>query len=69
MAAVTLNPLLTLLIAGSSAGSWRQANAELEAARCADGVLGLGDRDELLNWFIIWGTITVMRLAPRGLPH
>jgi len=44
-------------------------NAELEVARCADQMLGRGDRDELLTWFRIWRTIAVMRLAPTGLPH
>jgi hypothetical protein len=44
-------------------------NAELEAARCADQMLGRGDRDELLTWFRIRRTIAVMRQAPSGLPH
>ena len=26
-------------------------DAELEAAQCADRMLGRGDREELLNWF------------------
>ena len=44
-------------------------NAEREAARCADRILGRGDRDELLTWFRIWRTIAVMRQAPSGLPN
>jgi hypothetical protein len=36
-------------------------NAEREAARCADRMLGRGDREELLNWFRIGRTIAVMR--------
>ena len=44
-------------------------NAEREAARCADRILGHGDRDELLTWFRIWRTIAVMRQAPTGLPN
>ena len=43
-------------------------NAEREAARCADQMLGRGGRDELLTWFRIWRTIVVMRQAPTGLP-
>ena len=41
-------------------------NAEREAARCADRMLGGGDREELLNWFRIGRTIAVMRQAPTG---
>ena len=44
-------------------------NAEREAARCADRMLGGGDREELLNWFRIGRTIAVMRQAPTGLPN
>jgi hypothetical protein len=45
------------------------SNAEREATRCADAMLGRGDRDELLTWFRIRQTIAVMRQAPTGLPH
>jgi len=44
-------------------------NAEREAARCADRMLGGGDREELLNWFRIGRTIAVMRQAPTGRPN
>ena len=44
-------------------------NAEREAARCADRMLGRGDREELLNWFRIGRTIAVMRQAPTGRPN
>ena len=44
-------------------------NAEREAARCADRMLGGGDRKELLNWFRIGRTIAVMRQAPTGRPN
>jgi hypothetical protein len=44
-------------------------NAECEAARCVDRLLGCGNRDELLNWFRIGRTIAVMRQAPTGLPN
>jgi hypothetical protein len=44
-------------------------NAEREAAKWADRMLGHGDRSELLTWFRIWRTIAVMRQAPTGLPH
>jgi len=44
-------------------------SAELEAARCADRMLGRGDRDELLTWFRICRTIAVMRQAPTGLQN
>jgi hypothetical protein len=44
-------------------------NAEREAARCTDRMLGRGDRDELLTWFRIRRTIAVMRQAPTGLPN
>ena len=44
-------------------------NAEREAARCADRMLGRGDREELLNWFRIGRTIAVMRQAPTGLSN
>ena len=45
-------------------------NAEREAAKWADRILGRGDRGgELLTWFRIWRTIAVMRQAPTGLPH
>ena len=41
-------------------------NAEREAARCADRMLGRGDREELLNWFRIGRTIAVMRQYHGG---
>jgi hypothetical protein len=44
-------------------------NAEREAARCADRMLGRDGRDELLTWFRIWRTIAVMRQTPTGLPN
>ena len=44
-------------------------DAELEAATHADRMLRRGDRDELLTWFRIWRTITLMRQAFTGLPH
>ena len=44
-------------------------NAELEAARYADIMSGLGDRDGLLTWSKIWRTIAVMRPARTGLPQ
>ena len=44
-------------------------NAEREAAKWAGRMLGRGDRDELLTWFRIWRTITVMRQAQTGLPN
>jgi len=45
-------------------------NAEREAAKWADRILGRGDRGgELLTWFRICRTIAVMRQAPTGLPH
>ena len=44
-------------------------NAEREAARCADRMLGRGDREELLNWFRIGRTIAVMRQTPTGRPN
>jgi hypothetical protein len=45
------------------------ADAQLEAAICADRMLRRGDRNELLTWFRIWRTIAAMRQAPAGLPH
>jgi hypothetical protein len=45
------------------------SNAEREAARCADRMLGRDDPDELLRWFRIWRTIAVLGQAPTGLPH
>jgi hypothetical protein len=44
-------------------------DAELEAARYADRMLKRGNRNEVLTWFRIWRTITVMRQAQTGLPN
>ena len=44
-------------------------NAESQAAQCAERMLGIGDRDELLTWLRIWSTIAVLRQAPTGLSH
>jgi hypothetical protein len=44
-------------------------DAETEAAKYADLMLGRGDRDALLTWTRIWRTIAVMHIAPVGLPH
>ena len=44
-------------------------NAELQAARYADLMLGHSNRAGLLVWARIWRTIAEKRPAPTGLPH
>ena len=44
-------------------------DAELEAARRADLMRGLGDWDSLLTWARIGRMIAVLDLAPTGLPN
>lgn len=43
--------------------------AELQAARYADLMLGQSNRPGLLIWARIWRTIAEMRPMPTGLPH
>jgi hypothetical protein len=44
-------------------------DAELEAATHARRMLQRGDSQQLLTWFRIWRTITLMRQTPSALPH
>lgn len=43
--------------------------AELQAAKYADLMLGHSNRAGLLLWARIWRTIAEKRPAPAGLPH
>jgi hypothetical protein len=57
---------------------WRAANmmikehgveAELEACRMADRLLGWGDRDGQLVWLRIKRAIAELQAGPNGAPH